>query len=350
MRPRVIIESHIPHVPDSLGEVADVVRLAPDQITPITISEADALIVRTRTRCDRALLAGSQVRFVATATIGTDHLDLQWLSEAGITAVSAPGCNAPAVAQYLFASLLSHSAFADIEIDRRFAGKTIAVIGVGHVGSIVTRWARQLGMKVLPVDPLRAERGESDDSHPFVTLEQALPLADIVTLHVPLTDMGRYPTRAMIDARAIASMPQGVVIVNAARGGIVDEQALIEAVRAGHLDAPIIDCWTGEPDISAELLDLCAVATPHIAGYSAEGKLRATQVVTDALCDKFMLPRCEWPRIFDPAGRGAERVTPQMIAGSYAPQRDTEALCEGGSAVFEALRNNYDLRHEVVDV
>lgn len=337
-RKKAIIESHIPHVPEALTRHFEIVRLTPDEITPESVSDADALIVRTRTRCDKELLEQSKVQFIATATIGTDHLDLDWLRSRGIATVSAPGCNAPAVAQYIFASLLRHP-----QLGGEVEGKSIAVAGVGHVGTIVARWAEALGMNVRLVDPPR-QRSAGD--LPFVTLDEAVMDADVVTFHTPLTRSGADATYHIGDKRLIDMLKPGAIVANAARGGIVDEAELLKAVESGRLSAPIIDCWESEPRINPRLLESAFVATPHIAGYSAEGKLRATRTVIDALCRHFGTPTLQFPELSDVTGAGADSPTPTEIVTSYNPLTDTMRLRNNPSQ-FESLRNNYNYRHEV---
>ena len=341
--PKIIIESHIPAVPDSLALHAEVLRLAPAEITPAAVADADALIVRTRTRCDASLLKDSRVRIVATATIGTDHLDLPWLASRGIEAVSAPGCNAPAVGQYVMAALLRHPSLCPDGDFTRLHGKNIAVVGVGHVGSIVARWARSLGFNLLPVDPPRQLRGDLDFQ--WLSLKQSLPEADIITLHTPLVSSGSHSTFHLIDEATLARCRPGVVIVNAARGPVADNQALLNAFRSGHIAPPVIDCWENEPRISLPLLDIAATATPHIAGYSREGKLRATRRAVEAVCRCLDIPVPEFPHLSDPTGVGIPSVTPDLILSSYDPAADTAALKSSPSS-FEALRNNYDYRPE----
>lgn len=338
MKPRLIIESHVPCIPDGLAGYFDIVRLAPGEFTPEAVADADAMIVRTRTRCDASLLAGSKVKFIATATIGTDHIDLPWCAANGITVASAPGCNAPAVAQYVFASLLT--LFPD-----GLAGKTLGVVGVGHVGRIVVDWGRQLGMRVLMCDPPRAGK-ESDFNH--TELEALLPQADAVTFHVPLTADGPCATYHLADSRTLAMMRQGAVLINSARGEVVDNGALADAIEAGRIKG-VIDCWENEPEISRRLLQLVSIASPHIAGYSLNGKIRATSMAVNALCAFFDVDYRMRADI--PAG-AAERVTPTSITSSYDPMTDTAALRDaaampGFGARFESLRNNYNLRAEV---
>lgn len=330
---KVIIESHIPEIPRWLTDEFNVVRLAPQDITPESIRGASAIIVRTRTRCDAALLEGSDVEFVATATIGTDHIDSDYCRRNGIETASAPGCNAPAVAQYVMASLLK--LYPD-----GLDGKTIGVVGVGHVGSIVSRWAGQLGMTVMECDPPRAEQEGQDR---FVSIERIARCADIITFHVPHTTTGVYATYHLAGNKFFNSLAKCPVIVNSARGPVVDNNALVEALDSKRVSAAVIDCWEGEPSVSGGLLARAAVATPHIAGYSLNGKIRATVMVVNALCRHFGIERRMEMSV--PEG-AADFVTAEAIARSYDPMADTEALRSDPSS-FERLRNSYHLRPEV---
>ena len=342
VRPKAVIESHIPYIPEELAQYFDIVRLAPDEITADAVSNADALIVRTRTRCDKALLDNSKCRFVATATIGTDHLDLPWLAARNIEVASAPGCNAPAVAQYVLASLLSL-------FPEGLGGKTLGVVGAGNVGSIIIRWAQQLGMQVLVNDPPRQAMEQSED---YVSLDTIIEDADIITFHTPHTVEGPFATHHLADRKFFASLQRKPVIVNSARGPITETAALIEALDNGLVSAAVIDCWEGEPTISRRLLQRAAVATPHIAGYSLNGKIRATMATVNAMCRHFDIPYRMKSDI--PSG-AVETVTPQAILQSYNPMNDSTELknClelsqEEAVNRFELLRNKYPLRAEVV--
>lgn len=330
----IIIEANVPYIRGVLEPFASNIRyLAPEDITPKAVEECDAMIIRTRTRCDEALLGRSRCRLIATATIGTDHIDLPWCEKHGIVVVNAPGCNAPAVAQYVFASLMR-------VICKPISTYTIGIIGLGHVGSIVERWARALDMKVLRHDPprQRAEGGED-----WATLEEIAEKADIITFHTPLTREGEDATYHMADEAFFRSLRRGPILINTARGAIVDTPALVKAMDEGLVGRAIIDCWENEPDISRELLDRASIATPHIAGYSAAGKVRATQVVADAVTTMFYLPRVHLSEPLPPAC--ARTVTATGVAESYDPEADTAAL-RANPENFETLRNTYALREE----
>ncbi|MCM1092785.1 MAG: 4-phosphoerythronate dehydrogenase [Lachnospiraceae bacterium] len=331
----VIIEKNIPFIHGYLDDIADVRYLSADEITREAMKDADALITRTRTRCDASLLDGSRCKFIATATIGTDHIDLDYCRKNGIAVANAPGCNAPAVAQYVFASVAPL-------LDGRDAGTmTMGIVGVGNVGKIVERWARQLGFRVLLCDPPRSEREGADGFCDFSTI---LSESDIITFHTPLTREGKYPTYHLLDAEAAKSIERCPVIINAARGGVVDNSALVKMLDEEVVKAAVIDCWENEPDISSELLDRAVIATPHIAGYSREGKIRATQMSLDAFCRHFNLAPVKLKESV-PAGAAAS-VTWTAVTESYSPQVDTASLKQDPVA-FESLRNTYAYRPEV---
>lgn len=333
-RIKLVAESHVPYI-DALGAVADIRRLGPAEFTPESIAGADALIVRTRTRCDAALLEGSDVRFVGTATIGTDHIDLDLCRRLGITVANAPACNAPAVAQYVFASLAALA-------NRPLAGYTIGIVGVGHVGSIVERWARSLGMKVMRCDPPRQRTEGGDD---WFTLDDIARRADIITFHTPLTREGKDATYHLGSREFFASLRRAPIIINAARGPVVDNEAWADALEAGVTGPAVIDCWEGEPSISRRLLGLASIATPHIAGYSAPGKMRATQMVADAMTDCFGLPHVDCAPC--PVPDVPDAISQADAAFGYDPMADDRALRANPEA-FESLRNNYALRPELI--
>lgn len=330
---RLIIEKNIPFVKGLLDPYAAVQYLAPEDITPKAVREIDGMVIRTRTRCDEALLAKSECKMIATATIGTDHIDKDYCKRRSITVVNAPGCNAPAVAQYVFATLLN-------VINRPLNTYTIGIVGVGHVGSIVEQWARSLEMKVLRCDPPR-QRAEGGDG--WADLDTIAREADIITFHTPLTREGDDATYHIADAEFFKKLRRAPIIINSARGEIVDTPAIVEARKNGLTGPLIIDCWEHEPAIDRELLKLAHIATPHIAGYSSEGKIRASQVVMDAITTFFMIPRVTVTNDLPPAP--ARAVSINGILDSYNPLPESEFLKRNPDQ-FENLRNNYPLRHE----
>ena len=334
-RLNILIESKVPFLKGLLEPYARVQYVQPGDFTPELVRGADAMIVRTRTRCDAALLGDSRCRFVATATIGTDHIDLPWCASRGITVANAPGCNAPAVAQYVFGTI------AALE-PRPMDSLTIGIVGVGHVGRIVERWARALGMRVLLCDPPR-QRAEGGDC--WSTMDEIAREADVVTFHTPLTRDGADATFHLAGAEWLAALRKRPLIINAARGPVVDTDALVEAIDSALVGHAAIDCWEGEPRISQALLQRAAVATPHIAGYSREGKWRASQMALDALTACFGLPHISLHKAAPAPVPDA--VSAEAVAASYNPlAADTPAL-KAHPERFESLRNDYDLRVEL---
>ena len=243
-------------------------------LTATDLTDTDALLVRSVTRVNRELLHDSPVRFVGTATAGTDHIDLQYLESRNITFASAPGCNSRAVGEYVLACVLAFAA----QSRRATSDLRVGIIGCGHAGTAAQDLLEAIGVGCLRHDPPRAAR---EGQPGFVDFERVLH-ADVVSLHVPLIADGAHPTRGLLDAKALAAMPAGSLLINAARGGVVDEQALGAALDAGMLRAAI-DCWEGEPQINLPLLDRAWVATPHIAGHSVDARRRATVQIRDAL-------------------------------------------------------------------
>lgn len=328
--PHIVVEANIPFIRGVMESWATVDYLQPAQITPEVMQNADALVTRTRVKCDAALLASSPCSIVASATIGLDHVDIPWCEARGIKVCNAPGCNAPAVAQYVLSSVL------------RLRGSkplTLGIVGVGNVGKIVERWARALGMEVLLCDPPRARR---EGQEAFVSLSEIAGRADVITFHTPYTTVGEDATHHLFNSSLLPLLRRKPIIINAARGAVVDTAALIEAITTGKADAPVIDCWEGEPNISPLLLEKAAYATPHIAGYSREGKARATKMAVEAVCRHF---GAEVPRIEPEVPDAPASVTAQALIDSYDPAVDTRALRARPDA-FEELRSTYTLRPE----
>ncbi len=329
---KIIADSKIPYLRGLLENAGhEVVYLPGAQTTASDVRDAEVLLTRTRTRCDSSLLEGSRVEFIGTATIGTDHIDLDYCRQHGITVENAPGCNAPAVAQWVHASILQW-----LKACETNSPITLGIVGVGHVGSIVARWARQLGYRVLLNDPPRANQ-EGNDA--FSTLEQLQRECDIITFHTPLTTGGDYPTWHMCDKQFLSNLQRCRLILNAARGAVCDNRALLD--WQGEV---ALDCWEDEPAISRPLLEKAFVATPHIAGYSLQGKQRGTAMIIDALNRRYGW-HIEPQRASTPQA-GARHVTAQSILESYNPLADT-TLLKTSPGNFEPLRNNYPLRQEI---
>ena len=367
---KIVVDDKIPYIRETLERLADVVVYKKGSaIGPEDVKDADALIVRTRTRCDEQLLKGSKVQFVATATIGYDHIDTAWCEQNGIEWTNCPGCNSGSVAQYIESALVSLNpsekrdlpaeSVGSLPFRGGLVGLTLGVVGCGQVGSKVCRVGERLGMRVLVNDPpLEASLNPSErrdlptDSilplplervgvRLFVPLETIAREADIITFHVPLDET----TRHLADEAFFKKLRRKPVIINSSRGGVVDEQALLKAMDEGLVSQAVIDTWEGEPNISRTLLYRTFIGTPHIAGYSADGKVNPDNMVIEALCRHFSLalpPKIEPPKLpegFSYTGNPLEL---------YNVMNDSRKLKTHPES-FEELRGNYPLRREKFD-
>ncbi|MDX9749444.1 MAG: 4-phosphoerythronate dehydrogenase, partial [Paludibacter sp.] len=266
---RIIIDDKIPYIRGAFEPVAEVVYLPGAKTTAEIVRDADAIVTRTRTLCNEQLLAGSTVKMIATATIGYDHIDTAYCEKAGIYWTNAPGCNSRSVEQYIASALM---VWADTR-KLNFSELCIGIVGVGNVGSKVARFCEILGMKVLMNDPPR-QRNEGTSQ--FVDLSEILEKADIITLHVPLEIMGRDATFHLADDQFFQKLKKKPLLINSCRGEVTDTKAVKKALKEGSIEAFVADCWENEPDIDPELLAMSFLATPHIAGYSRDGKATGT--------------------------------------------------------------------------
>ena len=323
---KVIVDNKIPYIKEAINRIADEVVFLPGaDFTKEAVKDADALIVRTRTRCNRELLEGTQVKFIATATIGYDHIDTEYCREAGITWTNCPGCNAGSVEQYVRSvlGLLQRKKGLDLK------NATIGIVGLGHVGSRVKRMAESLGMRVLLNDPPRADKGEQG----FVNLETIARECDVITFHTPLNREVKYATYHLANEDFLFSLERTPYLINSSRGEVVDTASLLAALSAGKVKDAVIDTWEHEPNIRRGLGSVAFLATPHIAGYSADGKANATRMSLEALCQFF--------------GVEAEfTILPPEGPSDYDPTRDSEWL-KASPEKFEWFRGNYPLRREV---
>ncbi|MBR0272924.1 MAG: 4-phosphoerythronate dehydrogenase [Bacteroidaceae bacterium] len=346
---KIVADDKIPYILPALHELADeVVVKGGSDIGPADVRDATILLVRTRTRCNRQLLEGSSVQLVVTATIGFDHLDTAYLEEAGIAWANCPGCNATSVAQYIHNSLL----VLQQERGLNLSAATLAIIGVGHVGTAVWQTMQHgeiafLMHEKLLYDPLREHFPcMRNDGTVWCDWERVLTDADIITFHTPLTTTGPYPTYHMADDTFFRSLKRKPVIINAARGGVIDEAALLRAMDEGLVGDVIIDTWEQEPHINPELLRRAFIATPHIAGYSADGKANATRMTLDTVCR--FLGR---PMTFDiqppalPATLSLSNDPTTRALQLYDPRADSDRL-KAAPEQFEWLRGHYPLRRE----
>ena len=332
---KIVVDDKIPYIRETICQLADeTVFLSGAAITADDVRDADVLVVRTRTRCNQQLLEGSKVQLVVTATIGYDHIDTQWLQEAGIRWTNCPGCNSGSVAQYMECALLLLEQQKGLSLHE----STIGIVGCGHVGSKVKAVAERLGMQVLVCDPLL-------DNPSFVSLDEIERRCEVITFHVPLTCEGQYATWHMADEDFFHRLSRVPYIINTSRGEVVDNQALLKALQDGRVRDAIIDVWEHEPHPDAALLDKVFIGTPHIAGYSADGKTNADNMVIDAICQHFGLPH---PGIIAPPALPSDFKYTGSPLDLYNPMIDSQKL-KADASQFEQLRNNYPLRREKID-
>jgi len=343
----IVADSKIPFLDGVFDPFAEVRLLPPDRIDAAAVRDADALVIRTRTKCDAALLEHSRVSMIATATIGTDHIDPAFCAAHGIEWTGAPGCNAASVAQYMTSALLRVSLRHDLDL----RGKTLGVVGCGNVGSKVAAAAAALGMNVLVNDPPRAER---EGSAGFVPLEELRRQADFITFHVPLTHSGPHRTFHLADETFFRDLRKKPFFFNTSRGDVTDGAALKNAIAARRIAGAVLDVWPGEPDIDLELLSLAELATPHIAGYSTDGKANGTAMAVRAVAKHFGLEPLldffppEIPAPSDPVIT-LDPASPHPIADAVFAAYDAgidDAALRAAPGCFETQRGSYRVRRE----
>jgi erythronate-4-phosphate dehydrogenase len=351
----IVADENIPLLDEFFAAAGSITRLPGRAISAADVQSAEVLLVRSVTQVDRALLAGSAVRFVGTCTIGTDHLDLEYFAAAGIQWASAPGCNARGVVDYILGSLLTLAERTGSELQQR----TYGVVGAGEVGGRLVKAMRALGWRVLVCDPPRAaaEGGE------YYSLEQLLDQCDVVSLHTPLTLEGPLATRHLLGAEQLQCLATGAWLINASRGAVVDNAALYQTLLQRPDLQVVLDVWEGEPLVEVPLAALCQIATPHIAGYSLDGKLRGTAQIYQAFC--------AWRQQAAPVALASLVAKPWLTAlelepqcspawalatlcrAVYDPRRDDanfrrslQGDPSARRAAFDALRKNYPYRRE----
>ena len=348
----LVVDENISFAEEAFSQFGEVRLLPGRKITRETLLSADALIVRSITKVDGNLLRDTPVKFVGTATIGTDHIDLEYLKSNKIIFKDAAGCNADAVAEYVFTSisLLANEYSFSIE------EKTLGVVGVGNIGSRVARLAESVGMKVLKNDPPLQRRTGSNE---YVSLEKALN-ADIITFHVPLNLEGVDKTFHLINAEKLSSLKRGTILINASRGQVIDNSLLVKFIKEKSLLVNL-DVWENEPDINIDLLNQVCIATPHIAGYSLEGKINGTVIIYNALCS-FLQVKPMWNPIFQKVRENeiiinySGKLTAtlnNMFKSAYAIKEDDTRMRiienldkKDRSAYFDKLRKEYPFRRE----
>lgn len=340
---KIVADSAIPFLEGVMEPYADVVYIPGNKICHEDIKDADALMIRTRTHCDAELLEGTSVKFIATATIGTDHIDFPYCDSHGIVVRNAPGCNAGGVMEYVFSALYGLASRKAINLE----GDTIGIIGVGHVGSLIERMALALGFRVLKCDPPRAA---AEGPFGFCDLEYLLKNSQIVTMHTPLDET----TRGMADAHFFDLMQPGAFFINASRGEVVCDDALKAAIP--KLGPVIIDTWNNEPNIDKELMDMVDIATPHIAGYSYQGKQNGTAAAVRAVAHYFGFPELFefYPKAEFPENEAVKLDLKGLRQGEIAavfqynyPIFTDDFMFRLEPENFEKLRSEYKYRREV---
>jgi erythronate-4-phosphate dehydrogenase len=346
---KFVIDDKIPFIKGVFEKFGEVEYLPGKEIKERDVHDADALITRTRTKCNEDLLNGSQVKIVASATIGYDHIDTQWCEGHGIEWTNAPGCNSGSVMQYIA------SVFSLLVLDKNIdttALKT-GVVGVGNVGSKVSGLAKAFGMQVFEIDP---PRQENEPDKKFYSLHDVAGELDIITFHTPLTREGRHKTFHLFNEELLSKLKKDVLIINSSRGEVVDNSLLKNALKKGDVNLAVLDVWENEPDIDLELLDKVWLGTPHIAGYSQDGKANGTMMSVHAVSKKLGLqidtwqpsgvPEPEKPVItIDTKGLSETEIISKAVLHTYDIRNDDRALREAPEK-FEYLRGAYPVRRE----
>ncbi|MBN2814420.1 MAG: 4-phosphoerythronate dehydrogenase PdxB [Bacteroidales bacterium] len=346
---RIVADDKIPFLRGVLEPFADVVYVPGKSIGREHLEKADALLTRTRTRCNEDLLKGTSVKFVGTATIGYDHIDTAWCEANGIVWKNAPGCNAQSVNQYIASTLVRLSDVYGFALK----DKVLGVVGVGNVGSKVVHTAEMLGMQVYLCDPPRVR---NEGVCGFIGLDGILRECDIITFHVPLNRAGEDKTLHMLNAGLLQKVNKGAIIINTSRGEVADGDALKKSLQNGRLSAVVLDVWENEPAIDTDLMNLCFQATPHIAGYAVDGKAKGTAMVVQELSRYFNLGMDEWetddlPEPLQPVieidckGVTSEQILKKAILATYDAGEDDRRLRNNPSE-FEKQRGDYPSRRE----
>lgn len=352
----IVADENIPLLDQFFEEIGTIRRVAGRTLTPAEVRDADILLVRSVTRVDQRLLEGSRVKFVGTSTIGTDHVDVAWLESQGIAFACAPGCNAASVTEYVLSVLSVHAERRGLD---DWTDLSIGIVGAGNVGSRLAGRLTRLGFDVKLSDPPR-EVVEGDEA--FDSLDDVLA-CDVISLHTPLSDRGDHATRHLISADRLETLNSAQLLINTSRGGVVDCDALKRRLRADNAPTVVLDVWEGEPDVDPELAGLLWLMTPHIAGYSLEGKVGGTEMVYQALCQFLGLPARKKSGQFmaDPAlsklsftsSARARDAAHLAIRACYDVRRDDaryrQVLLmppEERAAAFDAMRRDYPVRRE----
>ena len=352
----IVADENIPLVDAFFAEFGEIRRLPGRQITRADVHDADVLLVRSVTKVDRDLLEGSAVRFVGTCTIGTDHLALDYFHQEGIQWSSAPGCNARGVVDYVLGSLLTLAEIEGADLNQR----TYGVVGAGEVGGRLVNVLKGLGFNVLVCDPPR-QAAEGGD---YVSLEQIIERCDVISLHTPLDKSSENATWHLLDQQRLNQLKHGTWLINASRGPVIDNNALREVLTQREDLQAVLDVWEAEPQVDVELADLCVLATPHIAGYSLDGKQRGTAQIYQAFCDFLgqeaviklanLLPAPWLAKLELSADSDPAWALATVCRGVYDPRRDDAdfrrslvGTVQEQKLAFDALRKHYPVRREI---
>lgn len=346
---KVIIDDKIPYIKGVLEPFAKVEYLPGKLTTAEIVKDADAIITRTRTKCNAAILEGSSVKMIATATIGYDHIDTDYCKKTGIEWKNAPGCNSWSVNQYIMAALHTLAKAKNLTL----SDLTIGIIGAGNVGSKVARSCEIIGMNVLVNDPPR-QRKEGNAG--FSSLAEIQKKADIITFHTPLTRKGIDKTFHQANEKFISNCKEGLIFINASRGEVMDTEAIKKALNSEQIAEAIIDCWENEPTIDLDLLNKAFITTPHIAGYSKDGKANGTSMSVQAISRKFRLGIDDWqcnnvelPPVtefsIDGKDKSEQQIISEAILFTYPILEDTAQLKKSPDT-FEKQRGDYPVRRE----
>jgi erythronate-4-phosphate dehydrogenase len=351
---RIAADENIPLVDSFFSEFGEIRRLNGRSLTADQLADTDILLVRSVTAVDETLLKGTPVKFVGTATIGTDHIDLDYLQRANVGFASAPGCNAQAVVDYVLSSL-------SVLIDVRgvsFADLSVGIVGVGNVGLCLRRRLEEMGVDVVATDPFK----DPAVVGPLTSLEEVLK-ADVVSLHTPLVNDGEFPTRHLMGAEQLLQMKQNACLINSSRGAVVNNAELLAHLRSHNDFEAILDVWEKEPHLDLALMHRCMLATPHIAGYSLDGKMRGTEMIYQAVCEYFGLPmRRKLGQFLPEPGIRRVNFSDQVplnqalrtaIRAAYevrvddGKMRSAMSRAEDVKQTFDQLRRDYPLRRDI---
>ena len=357
---KIVADENIPFIREVFAGLGRVETYAGRSISAEHVKDADVLLVRSVTKVNESLLSGSSIKFVGTCTIGTDHVDNAYLDKHGVAFSAAPGCNANAVVDYVISTLVVLSQGGEYGQSFDLLSRCVGIVGVGNVGRRLKSRLEAMGVRCLYTDPLH----DDEEVLGMVHLEELLAEADIISLHVPLTTSGAHPTYHLLNAGNLAQLKQNTLLINTARGPVVDNKALADVLAKRPDMSAVLDVWEHEPEVDLELLSRVALSTPHIAGYSLDGKIRGTEMIYQALCQAFNLPVMMDVMSLAPAAAAVELINSESgdlqkisfdaVLDCYDVRRDDQdfrdlmtADNDSRAISFDELRKNYPVRREL---